>query len=189
MTTLTATHPKLLTAEEYLLLPDDGRRTELVRGVVVYLNFPGFRHGEVCSKVLRYIDNFVRAHNLGRTLANGCGIITLLNPDTVRGADVSFYSYGRVAKGHSPVGYAGASPEIVFEVVSPTNTRREIAEKTVEYLKAGVNVVCIVDPQNKTVNLDHPELPTEKLQGEDLLTFADLPGFSLAVRKLFEQRE
>jgi Uma2 family endonuclease len=186
MTTLTATQPKLLTAEEYLLLPDDGRRTELRRGVVVYMNLPGFRHGEVCSNVHHFIDNFVRAHNLGRTLTNDSGIITMRDPDTVRGADISFYSYGRVPKGRSPVGYAGASPEIVFEVVSPSNTRREIADKTVEYLKAGVNVVCIVDPQYKSVNLDYPELPTEKLQGDDQLTFAELPGFSLPVRKLFE---
>ncbi len=186
MTTLTATHPKLLTAADYLLLPDDGRRTELREGVVVYMNLPGFRHGEVCSNVTRLIGNYVADHRLGRTLSNDSGIITKRDPDTVRGADVSFYSYGRVAKGHSPIGYAGASPEIVFEVVSPTNTRREIAEKTVEYLKAGVNVVCIVDPQYKTVNLDYPELPTEKLQGEDLLTFADLPGFSMPTKRLFE---
>jgi Uma2 family endonuclease len=186
MSTTIETPPKLLTAEDYLRLPDDGRRTELRRGVVVYMNLPGFRHGEVCSNVIRLIGNYVAEHRLGRTLSNDSGIITERNPDTVRGADVSFYSYQRVPKGASPVGYAGAPPEIVFEVVSPTNTRREIAAKTVEYLKAGINVVCIVDPQFKTVNLEYPERPTEKLQGDDVLTFAELPGFSVAVQKLFE---
>src|SRR3954453_13340862 len=112
MTTLTATQPKLLTAEEYLLLPDDGRRTELRRGVVVYMTPPGFRHGEVCSRLNRWIGNYVEEHDLGRTLTNDSGIITERNPDTVRGADVSFYSYHRVARGPSPVGYANASPEI-----------------------------------------------------------------------------
>lgn len=99
---------------------------------------------------------------------------------------MSFYSYQRVPKGQSPVGYAGASPEIVFEVVSPTNTRRGIKEEIAENVKAGVNVICVVDPQHKTVNLEFPELPTEKLQGDDLLTFAELPGFSLTVNRLFE---
>jgi Uma2 family endonuclease len=178
--------PKLLTAEEYALLPDTGQRTELRRGVVVIMNLPGFRHGEVCSNVHHFIDAFVREHKLGRTLINDSGIITERNPDTVRGADVSFYSYQRVPKGQSPVGYAGASPEIVFEVVSPSNTRRAIKEKIGEYVKAGVNVVCIVDPQYKTANLEYAELPTEKLQGDDLLSFTELPGFSLAVKKLFE---
>jgi Uma2 family endonuclease len=177
---------KLLTADDYLRLPDDGRRTELRRGVVVYMNLPGFRHGEVCGNVYHFVDNFVRANKLGRTLTNDSGIITERDPDTVRGADISFYSFARVPKGQSPVGYAGASPEIVFEVVSPTNTRREIARKTGEYLNAGVNVVCVVDPQFQTVNLRYPDRPDEKLQGDELLAFADLPGFSLAVRKLFE---
>ena len=177
---------KLLTAEEYALLPDEGQRTELRRGVVVVMSPPGFRHGEVCSRVNRWIGNYVEEHDFGHTLSNDSGIITERNPDTVRGADVSFYSYQRVAKGQSPVGYAGASPEIVFEVVSPTNTRREIARKTGEYLNAGVNVVCVVDPQFQTANLHFPDLPDKTLQGDDLLTFAELPGFSVAVRRLFD---
>lgn len=79
---------KLLTAEDYLHIPDDGRRTELRRGVVIYTNPPGFRHGEVCSNIIRLVGNYVADHRLGRTLANDSGIITERNPDTVRGADV-----------------------------------------------------------------------------------------------------
>jgi len=186
MTAAVAAPQKLLTAEEYRLLPDDGQRTELRRGVVVVMNLPGFRHGEVCGNVYHYVDNFVRQHKLGRTISNDSGIITQRDPDTVRGADISFYSYQRVPKGQSPIGYAGASPEIVFEVVSPTNTRREIALKTGEYLNAGINVVCVVDPQFQTVNLHYPDQPVERLQAEDALTFQDLPGFSLPVARLFD---
>jgi Uma2 family endonuclease len=180
------TPPKLVTAEEYIQLPGSLGRTELRRGVVVRMPPPGFRHGEVCSTIHHYIDNFVRAHDLGRTLTNDTGIITERDPDTVRGADVSFYSYARVPKGQSPIGYAGASPEIVFEVVSPSNTRQAIANKTGEYLNANINAVCIADPEHQTVNLHFADLPTEKLTGEQPLTFSDLPGFSLPVRKLFE---
>ena len=81
---------------------------------------------------------------------------------------------------------AGAPPEIVFEVVLPTNTRTEIAVKTVEYLRAGVNVVCVVDPESQTVNLHYPDRPGEKLHGDESLTFGELPGFSLPVQTLFE---
>jgi Uma2 family endonuclease len=184
--TAVASPPRLITADDYIRMPDDGRRTELRRGVIVFMNFPGFRHGEVCSNILRLVGNYVADHRLGRTLSNDSGIITERNPDTVRGADVTFYSYQRVPKGQSPIGYAGASPEIVFEVVSPSNTRREIARKTGEYLNAGVNVVCVVDPQYKTVNLHYPDLPDKALQGDELLTFVDLPGFSAPVSRFFE---
>jgi Uma2 family endonuclease len=184
--TVIAHEPKLLTAEEYRLLPDRGERRELRRGVVVVMNPPGFRHGEVCSNVHHYVDTFVRQQQIGRTLTNDSGIITERDPDTVRGADISYYSYQRVPKDQSPVGYAGAPPEIVFEVVSPTNTRTEVAIKTGEYLRAGVKVVCVVDPQFQTLNLHFVDRPAEKLTGDDPLTLADLPGFSVPVSKLFE---
>ena len=180
------TPSKLLTAEDYLRLPGSLGRTELRRGVVVRMPPPGFRHGEVCGNVYFFISTFVREHQLGRALSNDSGIITQRDPDTVRGADVSYYSFRRVPKGESPVGYAGASPELVFEVVSPTNSRREITTKIGEYLNADVNVVCVVDPEFQTVNLHTAALPVEKLIGDQPLTFADLPGFSLPVRKLFE---
>jgi Uma2 family endonuclease len=186
MATVIEPQQQLLTAEEYRLLPDRGERRELRRGVVIVMNPPGFRHGEVCSNIHHYVDTFVRQQQLGRTLTNDSGIITERDPDTVRGADVSYYSYLRVPKEKSPIGYAGAPPEIVFEVVSPTNTRTEIALKTAEYLRAGVNVVCVVDPQFQTVNVHYPDRPDEKLAGEDALTFAELPGFSIPVRLLFD---
>ena len=178
--------PTLITAEEYLSLPGRGERTELRRGVVIPMNPPGFRHGEVCGNIYHYVDNFVRQAGVGRTLTNDSGIITERDPDTVRGADISYYSYQRVPKGQSPVGYAGASPEIVFEVVSPSNTRSEIALKTGEYLNVNVKVVCVVDSQYGIVNLHYADRPTATLRGDDLLTFDELPGFSLPVKRFFE---
>jgi len=186
MATAVVTPQRLITADEYLHLPDDGQRLELRRGVVVVMNPPGFRHGEVCAKICYWLSDFLRGQQLGRVVTNDSGLITERDPDTVRGGDVTYYSYQRVKKEESPIGYAGALPEIVFEVVSPSNTRKEIARKTGEYLGAGVNVVCVADPQYKTVNLHYPDRPDEKLQGEDLLTFAELPGFSLPVARFFE---
>jgi hypothetical protein len=47
-----ATAEALLTAEEYRLLADDGRPTELVRGRVVPLNMPAPRHGDICAALV-----------------------------------------------------------------------------------------------------------------------------------------
>lgn len=186
MSTAVLPAPKLLTAEDYLKLPDTGDRSELRRGVVVVMNPPGFRHGEVCGNIHFHLASFVREHQLGRVLTNDSGVITERNPDTVRGPDISFYSYNLVPKGQSPFGYAGVSPEIVFEVVSPYNTRKDIAIKTGEYLQVGINVVCVVDAQHGTVELHYPNQPSATLRGDNPLTFSELPGFSLPVRKLFE---
>lgn len=150
------------------------------------MNPPFFRHGRVCSRIVVKIGSFVEEHDLGETVCNDTGIITERDPDTVRGADVAYYSYARIPRGECPQGYPAAAPEIVFEVVSPGNTRREVTRKIGEYIQVGVNVVCVVDPQFKTVNLHYPELPSATLTADDPLLFAELPGFSLPVSKLFE---
>src|SRR5688572_979655 len=115
----TVTEP-LLTAEQYRLLPTDGRRTELIRGKVVEMNVPAPRHGYYCSKVDRILGNFAEEHDLGRVMCNDSGVVTERGPDTVRGADVCYYSYRSVPRGPLPEGYLPVPPELVFEVRSPT---------------------------------------------------------------------
>ena len=63
---------------------------------------------------------FCDEHNLGHVVSNDSGVVTERDPDTVRGADVAFYSYGRVPPGPFPRGYLAVAPELVFEVRSPT---------------------------------------------------------------------
>src|SRR5947208_15438512 len=96
---------RLLTAEEYLELPDRGIPTRLVRGRVVEMNVPAPRHGEICVNIAMLIGPHVKANKLGRLVSNDGGVITHRAPDTVRGADVAFYSYSRVPPGPLPRGY------------------------------------------------------------------------------------
>src|SRR5258707_14195736 len=96
-----ATAEAFLTAEEYALL-DNGQPTELVRGRIVPMNPPYPWHGYVCSKLSRILGNYVEEHDLGRVMSNDSGVVTERGPDTVRGADVAFYSYDRLPKGPIP---------------------------------------------------------------------------------------
>ncbi|MBY0231541.1 MAG: Uma2 family endonuclease [Gemmataceae bacterium] len=74
---LVGSQTKLLTAEEYAELPDpgDGSQQELVRGVVVTMPGPGFKHGRVCGRVVRKIGNFVEDRDLGYITCNDAGVI------------------------------------------------------------------------------------------------------------------
>jgi Uma2 family endonuclease len=178
----------LLTAEEFLLLPDDGRPAELVRGRVVERNIPAPRHGYFCSQIGRLLGNFVEAHDLGRVMSNDAAVVTEHDPDTVRGPDVSYYSYARLPRGPLPAGYLPVVPELAFEVRSPTDRWSEIVVKVGEFLNAGVSVVCVLDPQTETLTVYHAEQPTQVLRADDELTLPDLltPEFRLPVRRLFE---
>lgn len=177
----------LLTAAQYFTLPDDGQHKELVRGRIVIMNAPGFRHGEVCGNIHYALRGFLAKRRLGRAVCNDTGVLTERAPDTVRGADVAYYSYQRVPRGTHPKRYAGAAPELVFEVLSPDDRWTKVLRKISEYLEAGVVVVCVADPERRTVAVYRANAPAAELSEEDMLTLPDvLPGFRISVKRLFE---
>jgi Uma2 family endonuclease len=176
----------LLTAEEFRLLPDNGQPLELVRGRVVPMNVPAPRHGEVCGKVVRLLGNHVDERDLGRVVSNDSGVVTEHDPDTVRGADVAYYSYLRVPKGPMPEGYLPVAPELVFEVRSPTDRWKQVLAKVAEYLNAGVAVVCVLDAGTESAHLYFEDQPTQVIQAEQELVLPDLlPDFRVRVERFF----
>ncbi len=182
-----ATVQSLVTAEDFARLPETGVPMELVRGEVVAMNMPSFRHGEVCAAISHCVRTHVLARNLGRVLTNDSGVITHRNPDSVRGADIAFYSYAAVPKGEHPWLYAAKPPELVFEVKSRDDRWARIHEKVAEYLDAGVCAVCVADPETETVTVHHAERPVQSLTAVDELTFPEILGdFRVVVSEFFQ---
>jgi Uma2 family endonuclease len=184
----TAAPERLLTVEEYAQLPDNGLPTELVRGRVITLNVPIPWHGFVCGKVDRIMGGFVEEQDLGYSMINDAGIITKRDPDTMRGADFAFYSYQRVPKGTlAKKGYLTVAPDLAVEVKSPDDRWKDVLTEVLEYLNAGVSVVCVLDPARSTVTVYQPDDPERKYEADDTLTLPSvLPGFSVVVRRFFE---
>lgn len=178
---------KLLTIEEFSRLPSDGPPMELVRGRIVKLNQPKPRHGQVCAEVAYIYRHEAKAHELGHILINDTGVITERGPDTVRGADVAFFSYSRVPKGPLPNKYLEVSPDVVFEVVSPDDRWPKILAKVAEYLESGVSVVCVLDPRTERVRVFRPDGSDTTLSGEDELTLVEFSSdFSVPVSNFFQ---
>ena len=182
-----ATAEALLTAEEYRLLPENGRPTELVRGELVTMNMPAPRHGEICSRTDRIVGNFADERHTGRVVSNDAGVITERDPDSVRGADIAYYSYQRVPRGPLPQGYLSVVPELIFEVRSPGDRWNEILEKVGEYLKAGVTLVCVLDSRTESATVFRTDAPPQTFTAEQELVLPEmLPGFRVLVRRFFE---
>lgn len=178
---------KLITAEEYAELADTSRCTELVRGRIVEMTPPRPRHGRTCVRISTLLQVFVEAHGLGQVFGNDTGVITERGPDTVRGADVSYYSFSRFPADVTLDDYPPGPPELVVEVKSPTDRWSEIAVKVAEYLNVGVDVVCILDPADRTAVIHGSDAPPRTLSADETLEFPTiLPGFNVPARKLFE---
>ena len=178
---------KLITAEEYAQMPGppDGAKTELVRGEIVKVCRPGFQHGRRQVRISRLLDEYGESHRHGRAVVE-TGFVTEREPDTVRGPDVSYWSFERLPEDQEPEGYPELAPDLAIEVLSRNNRTPKIREKMDEYFRRGVKMVWIVDPEDRTVtvyrSLDEGKLLHEKasLSGEDVL-----PGFTLSLKKLF----
>ncbi len=178
---------KLMTAGEFALLPDpqDGSKQELVRGVVVTMPPPGFRHGARQGKVYKILDHYGTTSKRGRAVVES-GMLTEQDPDSVRGPDVSFWSAERLPLDQEPEGYPAVAADLCVEILSPGNRWPQILVKLAEYFAAGVRMVWIVDPEDRTVkvyrSVDQGRIYHEsaELDGEDVL-----PGFCCRVAELF----
>ncbi len=185
---MTTTAVKLITAEEFARMPDpaDGSKQELVRGVIVTMLPPGFRHGVCHNKVAFLLTAHVLATRCGRITVE-TGVVTERDPDTVRGPDVAFWSVERLPMDQTPEVYPDVAADLVVEIQSPSSRRQTTQDKIREYLDRGVRMVWIVDPEQRTVTVyrqpgeGHLFWHDVTLTGEDVL-----PGFQCRVAEFFE---
>jgi Uma2 family endonuclease len=177
---------KLITAEEFARMPNppDDSQQELIRGEVVTMPPPGGLHGACCSKVNRRLGNFVEDKGLGTVTSNDTGFITERDPDTVRGADVSFWQKERLPD--LPEGYIEVPPDLAVEVVSPSDHYSRIQNRVRHHLTHGVRLVWVVDPIDRSVTVYRSLQQATILVETDTITGDDvLPGFSCRVVDLF----
>ena len=183
----TATAQALLTAEEFGRRPDPGYPEELVRGRIIRMPPPKPRHGQICGQAVYLLRRFLEEHDLGHVLCNDSGVITQRGPDTVRGADVAFYTFARVPKGPLPTEYLGVAPELVLEVRSPGDRWPAVLAKVAEYLNAGVLVVGVLDDESRTAHLFYADRPGRILGPDDELGLPDLLGdVRVPIRRFFQ---
>lgn len=182
---ITAT--KMLTAEEFFDLPDpkDGTKLELVRGEVVAMAGPGWEHSEAQNNVGFHIKLFLRDNPIGR-VGTEAVVIVDRDPDSVRGPDVSYYSKERMPLGLRVVKYHDQPPDLCVEVVSPSNTKKELRQKIKEYFFAGVRLVWVVDPEDRSITILAAPDEGRTFYGDVEFDGGDvLPGFRCKVSDLF----
>ncbi|MFT3878252.1 MAG: Uma2 family endonuclease [Gemmatales bacterium] len=177
--------PVLMTAEEFVARHEHDR-AELVRGVVVELPMPFATHAKVCSLINYYLTAHVLEHELGQVMGNDTFMRTERTPDSVRGADVMYFSYDRLPKGPLPNRLLDVSPDLVVEVRSPSDRLSAMSKKALEYLGAGVRAVILLDPERAAATVFRDEeLPQTFHNGDSLSIPEILPGFEVKLAKLF----
>lgn len=184
----TELEPPRLTAEEFERLPDDGYRSELVRGLVIRELPAGGEHGVIAMQLTRRVATFVYEQRLGHVLSAETGFILQRKPDTVRAPDIAFVRRERIEAEGVPRGYWPGAPDLAVEVVSPSNTLPEIHDKVQDYLNAGCTLVWVVEPRSRRVTVYRSMHDISLLTAEEELDGGNvLPGFRVRIAELFEE--
>jgi Uma2 family endonuclease len=167
-----------MTAEELLHLHLPGKRTELVRGVLVVREPAGYLHGAVAARLAKLLSIHVDDSCLGLVLAAETGFKLATDPDTVRAPDVAFVSKDRLPD-PPPAGYAALAPDLVVDVLSPDDRPGEVLAKVGEWLEGGTLLVWVVDPQRRCARVYRADGTQSQLGAGDTLDGESVvPGFS-----------
>ena len=183
--TLSAPRPRM-TAEELFDLPDDGGRFELIEGELAHMTPTGGAHGALAARMVRLLDEYVEAQDLGVCCGAETGFILQRAPDTVRAPDAAVVLKSRIPDTGIPSSYWPFAPDLAVEVVSPSDRLAEVHVKIAEYFAAGTRLVWLVEPETRMVHVYRSLKVVEVVGTEQELEGGDvLPGFRCEVRRLF----
>ena len=170
-------------------LPDDGHRYDLIRGELQRTSPTGPRHARLANRLARAIDNFVAEHDLGDGFIAEQGFILSRDPDSLVSPDYAFVSWARLPADGELIRCAPLAPDLVLEVLSPSDRPDPVDDKIAEYLRAGVRLVLVFDPDAGTVTACTPSAAPRVYSAADTLSGGDvLPGFQVRIAELFKPR-
>ncbi|MGV8041193.1 MAG: Uma2 family endonuclease [Thermoanaerobaculaceae bacterium] len=176
-----------LTYEDYLLLPEDGRRHELIYGEHIVTPAPSRTHQEIVSNLLIELRGFARHEQLGTVIPAPFDV--LLSAEDVVQPDLLF-----VATAHAERLTERAlrgTPDLVVEVTSESSRRVDEVLKRKLYEAHGVEEYWVVDPETESVKVYRrrgtrfERVGELMLEREDVLSSPLLPGLSIPLRTVF----
>ena len=177
------------TYEDYLRLPDDGRRYEVIRGTLYVSPAPNWLHQYTVGQLVYYFIAFVKERRLGVVLGAPFDIrLPERIADPVQ-PDVLFIRRENQPKSDA-LRFDGI-PDLAVEVLSPGNWRYDRNTKLSAYRDAGIPETWLVDPAARTVEvfvLDpaRPKYVLRERRGEGETAGSNvLPGLRIEVSELF----
>lgn len=173
------------TYQDFLELPDDGNRYEILDGFLVCEPPPQTLHQVVVMNVSFLLKRFVDEHQLGIVLASPVGVI--LSDMNVVEPDVLFVARDRLDIIHDDA--IRGAPDLAVEVLSPSSQSRDRVKKRDVYERLGVQEYWIVDPGLRLVEVYRHREAGLEMEGRyakgPLSPSPLLPGLLLDARDVF----
>ncbi len=178
------------TSADLELLPDDGKRYEIIDGELYVSRQPHYYHQLLCAEIVIPLGRW--SHETGAGQVSVAPGVIFADDDDVA-PDLVWISRERLPAVLAPDGKLHAAPDLVVEILSPgtTNERRDREAKLKLYSRRGVREYWIVSWQQRQVEVYRRtdttlQLIATLLEGDSLQSPL-LPGFALPLSELFAQ--
>jgi len=175
-----------LNYDDYCLLPNNGKRYEIVDGELFVTLSPLQRHQLVLANLLYFLTGFVKKHDLGKVYPAPFAVV--FSEHDVVEPDIIYVSKAR-ASVVTEKNIQGA-PDLVVEVLSDSTARIDRTTKLKLYARYGVAEYWVIDPEVYSAEI-YRLVPggyelAAQLDSNQSLRCPLFPGFSLPLNKLAE---
>jgi Uma2 family endonuclease len=169
----------LISVEDFDRLEEDEFRYELDEGELITMTRPRVRHARIEGNLYFALRTYLERNPMGEVF--GADILFVLGPTTIREHDVSV-----LLRVIDPDHEIQGAPDIAVEILSPSNTRREMKRKLGQFFATGCQLAWIIDPKRRSIEVwESATGPSRVLRDSDSLETPLLPGFAYPIAKLF----
>lgn len=173
-----------LTYDDYVLIPDDGLRHEIIDGEHYVNAAPNLRHQRVSRRLFMALATFIERHDLGEIFYSPIDVVFSIH--NVVQPDILFVRKENTGELHGA--FVKITPDLVVEILS-TNRKYDEVRKLTLYDTFNVPEYWIVDPEDNVVKVyrrrDAGLTLVETVDEQGTITSPLLPGFALAAQKVF----
>ena len=176
----------VLTYEDYVVLPNDGRRYEIHDGELSVSPTPTFRHQQIVKRLLGMLDRHVVAHDLGEVVPSPVTVV--LSDTSIVEPDIVYIAKDRLGL-VSARGTIDGAPTLAIEIASPSTARIDRGTKKQLYERHGVPWYWIVDADARCIDVYHAVsgsyAPADR-RSENLADLPPFPGLTIDAAALWQ---
>jgi Uma2 family endonuclease len=179
------THRKIYTYRDYLDLPEEGKRYEIINGELIMAPAPRIIHQEVGLRLKMRFFNFNQKKQYGKIFDSPIDVklseTNLVQPDILYVAKERFSIIKET--------HINGAPDLIVEILSPSTAEYDLLDKKEIYAQFGVQEYWLVDPTKQWIevylNRNNRFELKQRVENQGIAESQVLPGLKVKLEEIF----